>query len=90
MSALPTAGKRGVWKYLQRKLGIEQLERKVDGLTAELPMLDARHRAVLTAVESALHVLKMPTVDDSLVMFHLRCMGYCGGWKAKEKETGHD
>lgn len=73
-----------MFKYLKRKLGITDLERSFQHLTVSIPALDARNRQVLTAVESMLHVLNTPTADDSLIMFHLRCMGYCGGWKVKE------
>lgn len=73
-----------MFKYLRDKLGITGLEREVENLRVSMPALDARNRQVLTAVESLLNTLKTPTADDSLIMFHLRSMGYCGGWKVKQ------
>ncbi len=63
-----------MWKWLQRKLGITAL--RDEGI-----ILAARHRQVLTAVESLVSVLQTPCEDDSLIIFHLRAMGYCGGFK---------
>lgn len=76
-----------MWEYVRRKLGITDLEREISSLRTSIPALDARNRQVLTSVESVMHTLKTPTADDSLIMFHLRCMGYCGGWKAKEQPS---
>lgn len=75
-----------MWNYLKGKLGISKIGDDIDRIESKLnkvPGLEARHRQVLTAIETVLHVLESPTSDDSLVMHHLRCMGYCGGWKAK-------
>lgn len=76
-----------MFKYLRRKLGITGLESEIESLRASVPALDARNRQVLTAVESLMNTLKTPTADDSLIMFHLRSMGYCGGWKAKQSNV---
>lgn len=70
-----------MWNYIRNKLGLD----KIDAELAKLPALDARHRQVLTAIESVMNTLQSPTPDDGLIMFHLRCMGYAGGWKVKDK-----
>lgn len=70
-----------MWRYIKRKLGLDKIERDLAGI----PMLDARHRQVLTAIESIMEALNSPTPDDGLIMFHLRCMGFAGGWKVKDK-----
>lgn len=75
---------KAMFKYLKRKMGITGLEAEISNLTASIPALDARNKQTLTAVESLMNTLKTPTADDSLIMFHLRSMGYCGGWKIKQ------
>lgn len=72
-----------MFKFLRKKLGITDLVVEIRNLKASIPALDARNRQTLTAVESLMSTLKTPTNDDSLIMFHLRSMGYCGGWKIK-------
>lgn len=77
-----------MFKWLRKKLGITALQDEISALRGQissLPELDARHRQVLTAVESVMSTLKTPTPDDGLIMFHLRCMGYAGGWKVRDK-----
>lgn len=83
-----------MFKWLRKILGITDLQNEITLLRTELeslPELDSRHRQVLTAVESVMSTLKTPTPDDGLIMFHLRCMGFAGGWKVREKieETVH-
>lgn len=74
-----------MFKYLKRNMGITDLAAGLESLKASIPALDSRNRQVLTAVESLMNTLNTPTADDSLIMYHLRCMGYAGGWKAKER-----
>ncbi len=73
-----------MWNYIKRKLGIADLKSEMESLKNSIPALDTRNRQVLTAVESLMRTLEIPTEDDSLIMFHLRSMGYCGGWKVKD------
>lgn len=77
-----------MFKWLRKKLGITDLQNEVAELHNQLrvmPALSSRHQQVLTAVESVMATLNSPTPDDGLIMFHLRCMGFAGGWKVKDK-----
>lgn len=79
-----------MFKYLKHKLGITELASEIQNLKYSIPALDSRNRQVLTAFDSLMTTLKTPTSDDSLVMYHLRCMGYCGGWKIKSDQSKGD
>lgn len=74
-----------MFKYIKNKLGIAALEKKIDAI----PVLNERYLNLLTPMEAIYQRLLEPEGDDSLVMFHLRSMGLCGGWRIKEiYETG--
>jgi hypothetical protein len=79
-----------MFKYLRKKLGIEQLISELSQLRSSVPALDTRNRQTLTAVESLLNVLETPCADDSQIIHHLRCMGYCGGWKVTKERPQND
>jgi hypothetical protein len=49
------------------------------------PALNERYLQMLTTLESLYGVLLEPEGDDSLVIHKIRCMGLCGGWKAREQ-----
>ena len=70
-----------MFSYLRRKLGIDQIQKSVDAI----PQMSERYLKLLIPMESLYTLLLEPEGDDSLVMHRLRCMGLCGGWKAKEQ-----
>lgn len=68
-----------MFKYLRRKLGLDRMEQRIEGI----PVLNVRYMELLTPLESVLAKLKDAEGDDTLVMHHMRCMGYFDGWEAK-------
>lgn len=79
-----------VFGYLRRKLGIDDLQKQLK----ETPVLNERYLELLTPMESLLRTLNKPEGDDSLVMHHMRSMGYFGGHAVRDaylkgqKESG--
>lgn len=69
-----------MFKYLRRKLGITDLEKTIK----EMPILNERYLKLLLPLEALLARLNEPDGDDTLVMHHMRCMGYFGGWKIRD------
>lgn len=70
-----------MFKFLKQKLGIDDLQKTI----AQIPTINERYLKLLTPMESIYTLLLREEGDDSMIMHHLRCMGLCGGWKAKEQ-----
>lgn len=81
-----------MWNYIRNKLGIARLEQDV----RRIPALNERYLKLLTPMESLMHTLNKPEGDDSLVMHHMRSMGYFGGHAVRDaylkgqKESGRE
>lgn len=69
-----------MFNYLRKKLGISDIYSQI----SNIPVLNERYLRILTPLEALLARLDEPEGDDSLVMHHMRCMGYFGGWKVRE------
>lgn len=65
-----------MFSYLKKKLGIVELQEQI-------VKQQEFENEIYHKLSCLLNILKTPTPDDSLIMFHLRCMGYAGGWKVK-------
>lgn len=68
-----------MFKYLKKQLGIIEIQERIE----RIPVLNERYLKLLTPLECLLSRLNEPEGDDTLVMHHLRCMGYFGGWKVR-------
>lgn len=76
----------GLAKFIQDKLGITELKQEVAKLPRleQVPALNERYLQLLTPLEELTKLMLRPEADDTLIMFHLRAMGYFGGTKVSE------